>query len=148
MKKKIFITGAVRQYDSAAPEQFETEIEDYIKQNIVTPNCANAVKVCVQEVSDDEICISFGFTTGDEVKKGTISRPLYQCFSGDCRNFISEHSLWYPMGFGPNYPINWRVPIDEIKECHKKNTTFYKADRYKSLEVEESDKGLTITIKF
>lgn len=148
MKKKIFIAGALRQYDSAAPEQFETEIEDYIKQNIVTPNCANAVKVCVQEVSDDEISIGFGFTTGDELKKGTISRPLYQCFSGDCRNFISEHSLWFPMGFGPDYPINWRVPIDEIKECHKKNTTFYGGSRYKSMDMIETSIGLMINIKF
>lgn len=33
MKKKIFITGAVRDYDSANPKVFTDEIEDYIKNN-------------------------------------------------------------------------------------------------------------------
>lgn len=148
MNKKIFITGAVREYDSTAPEQFETEIEDYIKQNIVNPNCANAVMVRVKEVSPNEICIEFGFTTGDEVKNGTISRTLYQCFSGDCKNFISEHSLWFPMGFGPSYPINWRVPIDQIITYHKKNTTYYGGSRYKSLHLIETPTGLIVNIKF
>lgn len=148
MKKKIFIAGAVREYDSDAPKQFETEIEEYIKQNLVNAECADAVKVLTNELSPDELRVEFGFTTGDQLSAGTISRQLYQCFFGDCKNFVAKHSLWFPMGFGPSYPINWRVPIEQIKEYHKKNTTFYGGSRYKDMDLNETSNGLVINFRF
>ena len=45
MKKKIFITGIVRDYDSADQQRLADEIKDYICQNIVGPDCADYVKV-------------------------------------------------------------------------------------------------------
>lgn len=148
MKKKIFIAGAVREYDSDAPKQFENEIEEYIKQNLVNTECADAVKVFTTELSTDALCVKYGFTTGDELSAGTISRQLYQCFFGDCKKFVAKYSLWFPMGFGPDYPINWRVPIEQIKEYHKKNTTFYGGSRYKDMDLNETSNGLIINFRF
>lgn len=34
MKKKIFITGAVREYDSANPQQLAEEIKEYLCHNL------------------------------------------------------------------------------------------------------------------
>lgn len=59
MKKKIFIAGAVREYDSDAPKQFENEIEEYIKQNLVNTECADAVKVFTTELSTDALCVKY-----------------------------------------------------------------------------------------
>ncbi len=148
MKKKIFIAGDVREYDSANPTAFTDSIKAFIKNNLVSPETASEVSVTVQETASDHLIITFPFSTGDEIMHGTVSNPLYRCFFGDCAKFRPEYSLDYRLNFGSAIAFNWRVPIKDIKEAHKRNTSFYKADRYKSLEVEESDKGLTITIKF
>lgn len=52
------------------------------------------------------------------------------------------------MNFGPNYPMNVQFPIKDTIEAHKKNTNFYKANRYKSLDIEESPLNLMVKIKF
>jgi hypothetical protein len=44
--------------------------------------------------------------------------------------------------------MNVRFDIDDIKDAHKKNTRFYKASRYKQLDIVEDPQGLTINIKY
>lgn len=148
MKKKIFIAGDVREYDSSNPSTFTDSIKEFITDNLVSPETASEVSVTLQEAASDHLIITFPFSTGDEIMQGTVSNPLYRCFFGDCAKFKPEYSLDYRLNFGLAFAANWRIPIKDILEAHKRNTSFYKADRYKTLEVEESDKGLTITIKF
>lgn len=148
MKKKIFITGAVREYDSSNPKQFADSIADFIKANLVNVNSANNVNVLTSEPDPSKLLIIFPFSTGDTITPDTISNPLYRCFFGDCESFRPAHSLDYRMSFGPSFLINWRVGIDEIKKAHRENTKFYKADRYKSLDIIETDSGLAVTFQF
>lgn len=148
MKKKIFITGAVRDYDSAAPHKLADEIKDYICQNLVTPECRNTINVLVDEPTADQVRIRFPFTTGDTFDNHTISRELYRCFTGEYHDFHAKESLWWGFSSGPSFPMNVRVDIGQIKEAHKKNTRYYKADRYKSLDLWESAKGLEVLIQY
>jgi hypothetical protein len=145
MKKKIFITGEVREYDSANPKTFTDGIEQYLLTNIVAPN--SNIRV-IATSTDDTITIKMPFTTGDDITPGTISRNLYRCFTGECPKFTAENSLWWGFGFGAAFPMNVRFDIDDIKDAHKKNTRFYKASRYKQLDIVEDPQGLTINITY
>ena len=61
MKKKIFMTGVVRDYDSATRQTMANEMKDYICQNIVSPDCAEYVKVIIDEPDDKTVRIRFPF---------------------------------------------------------------------------------------
>ena len=101
MKKKIFITGAVREYDSANPKAFTDEIEDYIKANLVDANSADNISVSVQENSSDEISILFNFGIDEQVDDGLISREMYRCFTGEYHGFTAENSMWWTWDLAP-----------------------------------------------
>lgn len=146
MKKKIFIAGAVREYDSNAPEDFGKAIEDYIRENLVTQESNISVKA--KDNGINEITIEIPFTTGDELSTGTISNPLYRCFFGECESFRPEYSLDFRLNFGPNWGANWRVVIEDIVDAHKKNSNFYHASRYKDLFLEETETGLIIKLTY
>lgn len=102
MKKKIFIAGAVREYDSSKPEEFVNAIAQFITDNVVDEKNKENIAVTVREVPPEQIVIRFPFTTGDEIVPGTISHTLYRCYFGECRSFIAEHSLGSVMNFGPD----------------------------------------------
>lgn len=148
MKKKIFIAGAVRVYDSANPEVFTDEIEDYIKNNMVSPDDVDKITVSTFENSKNELTLRFNFGTGRDIDPDLISREMYRCFTGECASFSAQNSIYWAVSFGPSYPMNVQFPIKDTIEAHKKNTNFYKANRYKSLEIEESPSNLTVKIKF
>ncbi len=148
MKKKIFITGAVREYDSANPKAFTDEIEDYIKANLISIDDVDKISVSTFENTGNELTITFNFGTGREIDSGLISREMYRCFTGECTTFKAQNSIYWAMSFGPNYPMNVRFPIKETIEVHKRNTNYYKANRYKSLEIVESPYDLRVKIKF
>lgn len=148
MKKKIFITGAVREYDSANPKAFTDGIEEYIKSNLVDADSADNISVSVQEKSLDEVCIRFNFGTGEQVGDGLISREMYRCFTGEYHGFTAENSMWWTMGFGPRYQMRVFFPIKETIEAHRMNTKFYNADKYREIEIEESHDNLRVKIKF
>lgn len=148
MKKKIFITGAVRDYDSANPKVFTDEIEDYIKNNMVKPEDVDKITVSTFENSENELTLRFNFGTGRDIDPGLISREMYRCFTGECASFTAQNSIYWAMNFGPNYPMNVQFPIKDTIEAHKKNTNYYKANRYKSLDIEESPLNLMVKIKF
>ena len=148
MKKKIFITGALRDYDSANPQAFTDVIEDYIKNNMVKPEDVDKITVSTFENSENELTLRFNFGTGRDIDPGLISREMYRCFTGECASFTAQNSIYWAMNFGPNYPMNVQFPIKDTIEAPKKNTNFYKANRYKSLEIEESPLNLMVKIKF
>lgn len=148
MKKKIFITGAVREYDSANPKAFTDEIEEYIKTNLVDSNNATFVKVYSIEGSKTELTVKFDFGTGRDIDADMISREMYRCFTGECSTFTAQNSIYWAMNFGPNYPMNVMFRIIDTIDAHKKNTSYYKADRYKNLEIEEDSYSLTVTLKY
>ena len=148
MKKKIFITGAVRDYDSANPKVFTDEIEDYIKNNMVKLEDVDKITVSTFENSENELTLRFNFGIGRDIDPGLISREMYRCFTGECASFTAQNSIYWAMNFGPNYPMNVQFPIKDTIEAHKKNTNFYKANRYKSLDIEESPLNLMVKIKF
>lgn len=100
MKKKIFITGSVREYDSSKQEVFAQDIANFIKENLADENSRNHIAVKVREVSPEQIVIEFPFTTGDEIEPGTISHTLYRCFFGECSKFVAEHALGPVMYLG------------------------------------------------
>lgn len=148
MKKKIFITGDVREYDSADPKTFTDGIEDYIKTKLVDPLSAANITISVDEPSANELRIIMPFTTGNKFDAHTISRELYRCFTGECSTFVAYDTLWWPVGFGPSFSMNVRVQVANIIKSHKANTKYYGADSYKSLQISEGAQGLTIRIKF
>ena len=148
MKKKIFITGADRDYDSANHKVFTDEIEDYIKNNMVKLEDVDKITVSTFENSENELTLRFNFGTGRDIDPGLISREMYRCFTGECASFTAQNSIYWAMNFGPNYPMNVQFPIKDTIEAHKKNTNFYKANRYKSLDIEESPLNLMVRIKF
>lgn len=148
MKKKIFITGAVRDYDCTNPKAFTDGIEDYICHHQATPECADSISVVVDEPYTDTIRILFPFSNGMESDTGTVSREMYRCFTGEYSGFVAENTCWWPLGFGPNYPMNVRFRIDDIIDAHKKNTRFYKADIYKDIELSETTDVLSVILKF
>lgn len=148
MKKKIFITGATREYDSANPNAFAEGIEDYIKTNLVTANCADAINVSVTESVANELTIKFNFGTGREIDTGMISREMYRCFTGECATFSAQYSIYWSMNFGTAYPMNVQFRIQDTIDAHKKNTNFYKASRYKTLAISETASEMIVKIKF
>lgn len=148
MKKKIFITGGVREYETENTADFCKGIEDYIKANLVTIDNADNITVSTFENTSDDLTIIFNFGTGKSIKKGMISREMYRCFTGEGANFNAHHSIYWPMSFGPSFPMNVFFPIDDTIISHKKNTKFYRADRYKNISINETPYNLTINIKF
>lgn len=148
MKKKIFITGVVRDYDSADQQRLADEIKDYICQNIVGPDCADYVKVIIDEPDDKTVRIRFPFSPGWTPNPGWMSREMYRCFTGEHSGFTAENTVWWTMGFGPDYPMEVSFSIDDVIECHKKNTRFYKANRYKNITIEETSAELEVNITF
>lgn len=148
MKKKIFITGAVREYDSANPQQLADEIKQYLLNHLIQPDCADSVNVYVSEPVEKTVRIFYPFSPGNECYSDSISREMYRCFSGEYSGFVAENSCWWKFDFGPSFPMNVRFDLEEITEAHKKNTRFYKANRYKSLTLTESSKGLEVLINF
>ena len=148
MKKKIFIAGEVRDYDSADPKKLADEIKKHICDNIVPPECADAVNIFIDEPADKMIRIRYPFTPGNECGIGTISKEMYRCFTGEYSGFEAEYSCWWKFGFGTAYPMNIRFDVDDVIDCHKKNTRFYKANRYKKLTLTESDAGLEAIFQF
>lgn len=148
MKKKIFITGAVREYDSNNPQCFANEIKDYIVQHLVNPQSASIINVIVDEPSKNSVRITFPFSVDYPCDSNTISRDMYRVFTGEYSGFRAENSCWWTFGFGPDYPMNVRFGKVEIIDLHRKNTRFYKADRYKSLTIDETPAEMTVTIAF
>ncbi len=148
MKKKIFISGGVREYDSNHPEALAHEIEDYIRQNIVREECADQVKVIVSASGPKDVTITMPFSSGVELRNDEISNELYRCFTGECSSFRTKNSLWCGFNFGPAYQINIIHSIEDTISNHKKNTWFYKANRYKSMEMDASINGLKITFHY
>lgn len=148
MKKKIFITGAVREYDSANPKAFTDEIEEYIKDKLVIPDDAQKISVTTFENNPEELTIMCNFGTGRDVDPSLISREMYRCFTGECATFTAQNSIYWAMNFGPDCPMNVQFPIKDTIDAHRKNTNYYKANRYKSLEIEEAPSNLRVKIKF
>lgn len=148
MKKKIFITGAVREYDSANPQQLADEIKQYLLDHLIQPECADSVNVFVSEPVEKTVRILFPFSPGNECESGYISKEMYRCLTGEYNGFNAKHSCWWGLNFGPNFPINVRYAVEDITEAHKKNTRFYKASRYKSIALNESKFGLEVLINF
>lgn len=148
MKKRIFISGAVREYDSEHPEILAEEIRQYICDHLVAPENQDIVKVTVDEPEDKVVRICFLFTTGDKIGDNTISQPLYRCFTGEYSGFTAENTLWLTMGFGPSFPMNVRLDVEDIATAFRKNTWFYKANRFKDFAIVELEWGLMVHIKY
>lgn len=148
MKKKIFITGAVREYDSSNPVAFTNAISDYIKENIVDEKSRDKISVSVREVSPDQLVINFPFSTGEEITPDTISHDLYRCFFGESNHFRSKYSLGAAPYLGPYVKVNCREDIKDVKNAHKRNTAFYGADKYKRLILIENKFGLEVRFFF
>lgn len=148
MKKKIFITGAVREYDSANPQQLADEIKEYICNNLVNAESADAVSVVVDEPVEKAVRIRYPFTPGKECDANTISREMYRCFTGEYHGFVAKNSCWWTLDFGPSFPMNVRFAVEDIITDHKKNTRFYKANRYKDISITENEAGLEVLISF
>lgn len=76
MKKKIFITGEVREYETENAKDFYKGIEDYIKDNLVPADSADNVTVSTFENATNDLTITFKFGTGKHIEKGMISREM------------------------------------------------------------------------
>lgn len=148
MKKKIFITGAVREYDSADPQKLADEIKQYLIDHLIQPDCADSVNVYVSEPEEKTVRIFYPFSPGNKCDTHSISREMYRCFSGEYSGFVAENSCWWTFGFGSSYPMNIRFSTEDIIDAHKKNTRFYKANRYKSLTITENSQGLEVLFTF
>lgn len=148
MKKKIFITGAVREYDSADPQKLADEIKQYLIDHLIQPECADAVNVFVSEPMEKTVRIRYLFFLGNETQKDCITKEMYRCFTGEHNGFHAENSCWWGLNFGPNYPMNILYGTEDIIDAHKKNTRFYKSNRYKSITLTESEYGLEVDINF
>lgn len=148
MKKKIFITGKVREFDSTSPKDFTDGIEEYIKNNIVNEESANEIKVKATETAPNEVTIDMFFGGSDELGSDDITREMYRCFTGEYKGFVAENTIWWTVGFGPDYEINVMFSIADTIAAHKKNTKFYKANRYKSITMKQTIAGLHVVIKF
>lgn len=148
MKKKIFITGKVREFDSTNPKDFTDGIEKYIKDNIVDESLADIIKVEAYETAPNEITIDMMFGGSGGLGSDDITREMYRCFTGEYKGFVAENTIWWMVGFGPDYGMNVMFSITDTISAHKKNTKFYKADRYKSITMRQSISGLTIRIDY
>lgn len=148
MKKKIFITGMVREFDSTNPKDFTDGIEEYIKNNIVDESLADIIKVNAYETAPNEITIDMQFGGSEGLGSDDITREMYRCFTGEYKGFVAENTIWWMAGFGPDYIMNVMFSITDTIAAHKKNTKFYKADRYKSITMRQTITGLHIVIGF
>lgn len=148
MKKKIFITGKVREFDSTNPRDFTDGIEEYIKNNIVDESLADIIKVNANETAPNEITIDMLFGGSGGLGSDDITREMYRCFTGEYKGFVAENTIWWMVGFGPDYGMNVMFSIPDTIAAHKKNTKFYKADRYKSITMRQTITGLHIVIGF
>lgn len=148
MKKKIFITGMVREFDSTSPKDFTDGIEEYIKNNIVDEGLADMIKVNASETAPNEITINMLFGGSGGLGSDDITREMYRCFTGEYKGFVAENTIWWMAGFGPDYMMNVIFSITDTIAAHKKNTKFYKADRYKSITMRQTITGLHIVIGF
>lgn len=148
MKKKIFITGMVREFDSTNPKDFTDGIEEYIKNNIVDESLADIIKVNAYETAPNEITIDMLFGGSGGLGSDDITREMYRCFTGEYKGFVAENTIWWMAGFGPDYMMNVMFSITDTIAAHKRNTKFYKADRYKSITMRQTITGLHIVIGF
>lgn len=148
MNKKIFITGKVRDFDSTDPKDFTDGIEEYIKNNIVDKELADIIKVNAYETAPNEISIDMLFGGSGGLGLDDITREMYRCFTGEYKGFVAENTIWWMAGFGPDYGMNVMFSITDTIAAHKKNTRFYKADRYKSITMRQTISGLHIVIGF
>lgn len=148
MKKKIFITGKVREFDSTNPKDFTDGIEEYIKNNIVDESLADIIKVNASETATNEITVDMLFGGSEGLGSDDITREMYRCFTGEYKGFVAENTIWWMAGFGPDYMMNVMFSITDTIAAHKKNTKFYKADRYKSITMRQTFTGLHIVIGF
>lgn len=148
MNKRIFITGKVREFDSTNPKDFTDGIEEYIKNNIVDESLADIIKVNASETATNEITVDMLFGGSEGLGSDDITREMYRCFTGEYKGFIAENTIWWPLSFGPDYMMDVRFSIEDTIASHKKNTKFYKADRYKSMTMSQTIFGLTIKINY
>lgn len=148
MKKKIFITGKVREFDSTNPKDFTDGIEEYIRTIIVNEESASCIRVKASETAPNEVRIDMQFGGNDDLGPDDITREMYRCFTGEYKGFIAENTIWWMAGFGPDYMMNVMFSITDTITAHKKNTKFYKADRYKSITMRQTFTGLHIVIGF
>lgn len=148
MKKKIFITGKVREFDSTDPKEFTDGIEEYIKNNIVDEKSSDIIKVNASETAPNEITVDMLFGGSIGLGSDDITREMYRCFTGEYKGFVAENTIWWMVGFGPDYVIDVMFSITDTIVAHKKNTKFYKADRYKSITMRQTITGLHIVIVF
>lgn len=148
MTKKIFVTGAVREFDSTNPKPFIDGIVDFLTTNIINPADKNICNITAVEANPNRVEINFNFTTGDRIEHGTISRQLYRCFFGESSAFIPQYNYGFTLSFGPSYQMNVRFQIGEVKKLYRKNNKFYNADPYKSLDLIETPTGLSIAINY
>lgn len=148
MKKKIFITGAVREFDSKHPETFCEGIENYIKNHIINKESANRVKVTATETNPKELTIKFLFGTSDPIDEGNVSAEMYRCFLGVRKYFVPRYCNMIGLNFGNDYQLAVQYAEDEIIDVHKKNTKYYLADRYKSMSIKETGTGLVVKFQF
>lgn len=148
MKKKIFISGKTREFDSADPKPFCKEIEEYIKANIVNEESADTIKVSATLNGEKEVIIHMAFGAGNEIDQYSISQEIYRCLIGECQDFVAEDSLLWGFCLGPMCKPIITYCVDDVIHCHKKNSRFYKANRYKSLELKETPISLTAKFKF
>lgn len=148
MKKKIFITGKVREFDSTNPQEFTDGIEEYIRTNIVNEESASCIRVKASETAPNEVRIDMLFGGSEGLGSDDITREMYRCFTGEYKGFIAENTIWWMAGFGPDYMMNVMFSITDTIAAHKKNTKFYKADRYKSMTMSQTITGLTIKINY
>lgn len=148
MKKKIFITGKVREFDSTNPQEFTDGIEEYIRTNIVNEESASCIRVKASETAPNEVRIDMLFGGSEGLGSDDITREMYRCFTGEYKGFVAENTIWWMAGFGPDYGMNVMFSITDTITAHKKNTKFYKADRYKSMTMRQTLTGLHIVIGF
>lgn len=148
MKKKIFITGDVREFDSTNPQEFTDGIEEYIRTNIVNEESASCIRVKASETAPNEVRIDMLFGGSGELGSDDITREMYRCFTGEYNGFVAENSIWWQFSFGPDYVMDVMFSVADTIAAHKKNTKFYKADRYKSITMRQTITGLHIVIRF
>lgn len=148
MKKKIFITGAVREFDSTDPKSFCEGIENYIKNQINNEESANRVKVTATETNPKELTIKFLFGTSDPIDEGNVSAEMYRCFLGIRKYFVPRYCNMIGLNFGNDYQLAVQYAEDEIIDVHKKNTKYYLADHYKSMSIKETGTGLVVKFQF
>lgn len=148
MKKKIFITGAVREYDSANPQPFCDGIRDYIMQNMLDPKKRVPFNITAYESAPKEVTVFFPLSTGDDISNGCINQELYRLLTGEYKGFRPEDSIYWRYNFGSSFLAVYYVHPEDVVASHKKNTRFYHANRFKDMSVEETAQGLKVKFQF